>query len=66
MSNEIPFDEIYEEEENFIRKLKKGTSKDKGNLPMKCFNCRKIGYFSPKYLIPKQNYSDDEGEPIYK
>ena len=38
----------YEEEAKFIRKHKKGSRKYKGKLPLKCFNCRKIGIFCSK------------------
>jgi hypothetical protein len=37
-----------EEMENFIRKLKRGTEKYKGMIPLKCFNCGGIGHFSSK------------------
>jgi hypothetical protein len=43
-------DDSYEDEEmgNFVRKLKKGTKKYKGMLPLKCFDCDKIGHFVNK------------------
>jgi hypothetical protein len=44
---------------NFIRKLKKGTSKYKFMLPLKCFNFGGIGHFSSKY--PQKNKDRDEG-----
>jgi len=31
-----------------VRKLKRGTSTYKGNLPLKCFNCGEIGHFASK------------------
>jgi hypothetical protein len=37
------------EEENFVRRLKKGTGKYKGKLPFKCFDCGKVGHFSTKF-----------------
>ena len=44
---------------NFVRKLKKGTNKYKGMLPLKCFNCGGIGHFDSKF--PHRNkYSDEE------
>ena len=38
-----------DEEEIFVRKLKKGTREYKGNLPFKCFNCGRIGHYSKKF-----------------
>jgi hypothetical protein len=46
--------DIYDEETaNFIKKLKKGTGKYKGKIPLICFNRGKIGHFSNKYPHPK-------------
>jgi hypothetical protein len=46
-------DDSEEDEEvaNFVRKLKRGTDKYKGMLPLKCFNCDGIGHFSSKFLM---------------
>jgi hypothetical protein len=41
------------EVENFIRKLKGGTYKYKGMLPLKCFNCDGIGHFASKFTYAK-------------
>jgi hypothetical protein len=41
-----------EEEAKFIRKLKKGSRKYKGKLPLKCFNYGKIGILPPNVPIP--------------
>jgi hypothetical protein len=43
-------DDSYEDEEitNFIRKSRRDTGKYKGKLPLKCFNCGKIGHFPAK------------------
>ena len=32
-------DETDEEETNFVKKLIRGISKHKGNIPFRCFNC---------------------------
>lgn len=39
-----------EMESNFVRILKKGTSKYKIMLPFKCFRCVKIGHISTRCL----------------
>ena len=49
-----------EEEANFVRKLKRGTGKYKGKLPLKCFECGRIGHFSSKCTYAKNPNSDDE------
>ena len=43
-----------------MKKLKKGTRKYKGKIPIICFNYGKIGHFSNKCPYPKQEESDDE------
>ena len=52
-------------EAKFVRRLKKGSGKYQGKLPLKCFNYGKIGYFENKCPHKKkdQNY---EGEEKYK
>ena len=35
----------------FVNKLKHGTGKYKGKLPMKCFRCGKIGHFATKCTL---------------
>jgi hypothetical protein len=53
--------DIFDEEiSNFMKKLKKGTDKYKGKIPLICFNCGKIRHFANKCPHPKQNESDDE------
>ena len=37
-----------DEEALFINKLERGTGKYKGKLPLKCFNCGRIGHFASK------------------
>lgn len=35
-------------EANFVRRLKKSTSKYRGKVPFKCSNCGKIGHYASK------------------
>ena len=51
-----------EEIANFVRKLKRGTRKYKGKLPLICFNCGKIGHFSSKCPYKHAESDDDEDE----
>jgi hypothetical protein len=55
-----------EEVENFVRKMKRGTSKYKGMLPLKCFNCGGISHFSSKCPCAKNKYSNEEEDPKKK
>jgi hypothetical protein len=48
---------------NFVRKFNKGTNKYKGILPLKCFNCGKIGHFENKCPYARNSYSDEEKYP---
>ena len=43
-----------EEIANFVRKLKRGTGKYKGKLPLKCFSCGNMGHFASKCLYEKK------------
>ena len=51
-----------EEIANFVRKLKRGTGKYKGKLPLICFNCGKIGHFAAKCPYKNAESEDDEDE----
>ena len=49
-----------DEEALFISKLEKGTRKYKGKLPLKCFNCGRIGHFSSKCTYTKQDENEEK------
>ena len=49
-----------EEETNFIRKLKRGTCRYKGKLPLNCFECGKIGHFASKFPYARNPNNSDE------
>lgn len=51
--------------ENFVRKLKRGKGKYKGNLPFKCFNCGDVGHFTGKFPY-KKNDKNDQGSHFEK
>jgi hypothetical protein len=52
-------------EEKFVRRLKKESGKYHGKLPLKCFNCGKIGHFENKCPHKKKD-QNSEGEEKYK
>lgn len=43
-----------EEEEKFIRRLKKYTGKYKWKIPFKCFNCGRVGHYASKLPFKKE------------
>ena len=55
-----------DEEALFVSRLNKGTGKYKGKLPLKCFNCGRIGNFSHMCSYPKQEESDHEESCCHK
>jgi hypothetical protein len=57
--------DLHDIEAKFVRRLNKGSSKYKGKLPFKCFNCGKIGHFSNKCPHKKKD-QNSEGEEKHK
>jgi hypothetical protein len=49
--------------ENFVTKLKRGTEKYKGMLPLKFFNCDGIGHFPSKFPYANNEGSNEEEDP---
>ena len=55
------------DEEAFLsHKLERGTRKYKGNLPLKCFNCVRIGHFSSKCTYTKQDENEEKETSKFK
>jgi hypothetical protein len=46
--------------EKFVRKMKRGTNKYKGMLPLKCFNCDGIGHFANKFPYKNKESNEDD------
>jgi hypothetical protein len=57
--------ELDDIEAKFERRLKKGSGKYQGKLPLKCFNCGKIGQFASKCPHQKKDQNSDD-EKKYK
>ena len=64
--SKIKSDDLDDEEALYIKKLEGGTDKYKGKLPLKCFNCGRIGPFANKCSYPKKEDIDDEEPYCHK
>ena len=55
-----------DEEALLVKNIKKGTSKYKGKLHLKCFNYGGIGHFASKFSYPKHEENDEFPEEFKK
>ena len=51
---------------NFVKRLKPGTEKYKGKLPLICFDCDGVGHFSNKCPYKKKKINEEEYDPKNK
>ncbi|XP_059070607.1 uncharacterized protein LOC131860243 [Cryptomeria japonica] len=65
-SSESSEEDSEDEVAHLVRKLKRGSGKYKGKLPLKCFNYGKIGHFASKCPYEKEEGSDDERDSKFK
>ena len=54
-----------EEEENFVRNIKRVHGKYKGKLTFKCFECGIVGHFSSKFPFTESRDGDSDEEVNY-
>jgi hypothetical protein len=52
--------------DNFIIRLKPGTDKYKGKIPLICFNCDGVGHFANKCPYKKKKRNEEEDDPKKK
>jgi hypothetical protein len=55
-----------EEEDNFVRKMKRSFGEYKGMLPFKCFHCDKVGHFVSRCPFKENNTNKKERKSINK
>ena len=52
--------EMYVTEENFVRRINKGSGEYKGKMPFKCFKCGKIIHFASKCPHKQKMHTFDD------